>query len=151
MTQFMGTHENRLDAKGRVSIPAPFRNLLKNGDGIAELVLRPSHEHPCLEGWRPASFAALSAPLDKLDMFSEEYENLSYSLFARSCQLESDKEGRVVVPDQLKKFAGLTGGVTFIGLGRIFEIWEPDGAARRLAEIDARVRAHRLTLRGSVA
>ena len=71
-------------------------------------------------------------------MFSEEHENLADSLFARSCQLEPDKEGRIVVPEQLKKFAGLTGGVTFIGLGRIFEIWEPEAAERRLAEIDAR-------------
>ncbi len=151
MTQFMGTHQNRLDAKGRVSIPASFRNLLKTGDGGVVLVLCPSYDHPCIEGWRPAAFEALSSPLDKLDMYSEGYKNLAVSLFARSCELESDKEGRIVVPEHLKKYAGLTDGVTFLGLGRTFEIWEPAAAEAYLAEVDARAKAHRLTLSGSAA
>ncbi len=148
MTQFVGTHQNRLDAKGRVSIPASFRNLLKNEDGIAALVLRPSHKHPCIEGWPPAMFEALSAPLQQLDMFSEEQDDLAATLFADAYPVELDKEGRIIVPEILKQHAGLTEGVSFMGLGRTFQIWEPAAAERRRAEARERVRARGLTLPG---
>ena len=151
MTQFVGTHQNRLDAKGRVSIPAPFRNLLKNGDGIAKLVLRPSHKRPCIEAWPPTMFEALSAPLETLDTFSEEQDDLAAMLFAYAFPLESDKEGRIVLPELLKQHAGLVAGVTFIGLGRTFEIWEPEAGERHLAEVRARVQARKLTLPGRAA
>jgi MraZ protein len=149
MTQFMGTHQNRLDAKGRVSIPAPFRNLLKNGNGVAELVLRPSHRHPCIEAWPPAMFDALSAPLQQLNMFSDEQDDLAITLFADAFPVEPDKEGRIVVLECLKKHAGLTDGVTFMGRGQIFEIWEPAAAERRRAEARERVRERGLTLPGN--
>src|SRR3954466_12229742 len=76
MAQFIGTHQNRLDAKGRVSIPAQFRTVLKQmshaGDAasVAPLVLRPSHHFPCIEGWTQKGFEALGAPLDNYDQFS---------------------------------------------------------------------------------
>ena len=148
MTQFLGTHQTRLDAKGRVSIPASFRTLLKNDDGVAALVLRPSHKHACIEGWPPAMFEALAAPLQKFDMFSEEQDDLAAALYADAYPLESDKEGRITVPEFLKQFAGLTEGVTFMGLGRTFQIWEPAAAGRRSAEARERVRVRGLTLPG---
>jgi MraZ protein len=151
MTQFLGTHQNRLDAKGRVSIPAPFRSQLKNGDGVTMLVLRPSHKHPCIEGWPPAMFEALSAPLARFDLFSDEQDDFALALYADAFPVDSDKEGRIVLPEYLKKFAGLTDGVTFMGLGRTFEIWEPAAGERRIVEVRARVRARRPTLPGSAA
>jgi len=151
MTQFMGTHQNRLDAKGRVSIPAPFRNLLKNDDGGTALVLRPSHNHACIEAWPLAAFDALSAPLDRLDTFSKEQDDLATALFAEAFRLEPDKEGRIVLPEFLKEYAGLSEGVTFLGHGRTFEIWEPTAAAHRTAEARGNARAHGLTLPGRVA
>lgn len=151
MTQFVGTHQNRLDAKGRVSIPATFRNLLKNGDGVASLVLRPSHSHPSIECWPPAMFEALSAPLETFDMFSAEQDDLAATLFADAHSLDCDKEGRITIPEELKEYAGLTEGVVFMGLGRTFQIWEPAAAERRRAEARERVRARGLTLPGSRA
>jgi MraZ protein len=150
MTQFLGTHTNRLDAKGRVSIPAPFRAALKpEGTGNAQLVLRPSHKHKCIEGWPPAAFHALAKPLEKLDIFSEEHDDLATALYADAFPMEADKEGRIVLPDELKSHAGLTDSVEFLGRGDIFLIWEPEAAARRRAE--ARERARTITLRGAVA
>jgi MraZ protein len=148
MTQFVGTHLNRLDAKGRVSIPAPFRAALKNGNGIAALVLRPSHKHPCIEGWPPEVFEALQAPLQRLDLFSEEHDDLAATLFADAWPVETDREGRIVVPEVLKNHAGVTDSVVFMGLGRTFQIWEPAAAERRRAEARERVRVRGLTLPG---
>ncbi len=151
MTHFMGTHQNRLDAKGRVSVPAPFRAVLRqiadpDCDTGSALVLRPSHNHPCVEAWPVKWFQALSAPLERLDLFSEEHEDLASSLYAEAFPTDIDKEGRIALPAALIDHAGLQEGVAFMGLGRIFQIWEPAAADRRRAEAFAKSR--RLTLPG---
>jgi MraZ protein len=148
MTQFLGTHTNRLDAKGRVSIPASFRSALRlDGESAVSLVLRPSHKHPCIEGWPPPVFHALATPLESLDLFSEEHDDMASALYADAFPLEADKEGRIVVPEALAAQAGLTDTVVFMGLGRIFQIWEPAAAERRRAEARERARERGLTLR----
>jgi MraZ protein len=163
MTHFMGTHQNRLDAKGRVSVPAPFRAALRqngqsdptangsfgNGNGhAAQLVLRPSHQHPCIEAWPLTEFYALAEPLNRLDRFSEEHDDLASTLYADSFIVETDKEGRIVLPDALIAHAGLTEAVVFMGMGRTFHIWEPRAGERHRIEARERTRARRLTLPG---
>lgn len=150
MSQFLGTHQNRLDSKGRVSVPAPFRNSLRAAsDGAAQsLVLRPSHKHPCIEAWPDHIFQALAVPLDRLDQFSEAHDDLAAALYADAFPVEADKEGRIVLPESLVAHAGLTGAVVFMGLGRTFQIWEPGAAERRRAEARERARELGLTLPG---
>jgi MraZ protein len=152
MTHFLGTHQNRLDAKGRVSVPASFRAALKsrgdaNGNG-AHLVLRPSHQHRCIEAWPVAEFEALAAPLARLNLFSPEHDDLAATLYADATLVEADKEGRVVLPEHLVTYAGLTDAVVFMGLGRTFQIWEPEAAERRREEARDRARVHGFTLPG---
>ncbi len=148
MTQFLGTHQNKLDAKGRVSVPAPFRTALKAGDESngTHLVLRPSHQHPCIEAWPAPIFDALAEPLNQLQVFSQEHDDLAATLYADAFPVEADKEGRIVLPDELVEYAGLTDAVVFMGLGRIFQIWEPAAAGRRRAEARVRARERGLTL-----
>ena len=151
MTQFLGTHQNRLDAKGRVSVPAAFRTALRHGSdaGVAALVLRPSHRHACIEAWPVHEFAALAAPLDRLDIFSEDEDDLTTALYADAWPVEADKEGRIVVPESLVQHAALTDAVVFMGKGRLFQIWEPSAAARRTAEARERTRSRGLSLPGN--
>jgi MraZ protein len=153
MTHFLGTHQNKLDAKGRVSVPASFRNALKaeNETNGTHLVLRPSHQHPCIEAWPTEVFEALAEPLDRLDLFSAEHDDMAATLYADAFRVEADKEGRIVLPDDLVSYAGLTDTVVFMGLGRIFQIWEPAAAERRRAEARERARERGLTLPGRVA
>lgn len=157
MAQFIGTHQNKLDAKGRVSIPAQFRTVLKQmshaGEAatVAPLVLRPSHQYPCIEGWTQKGFEALSAPLENYDQFSPEHDDLAMALFGDACPMETDKEGRIVLPGELVAHAMLTENVVFIGTNRTFQIWEPAAGARRLAEAREKVRAAQLTLRSGPA
>jgi len=149
VSAFLGSHLNRLDAKGRVSIPAPFRAALRAGEApVASLVLRPSHTHPCIEAWPVDAFAQLATPLDGMDVFSEEHDDLAASLYADAYPLESDREGRIVLPEALASHAGLTEGVVFMGLGRIFQLWEPQAAARRKDEARVRTQARKTTLPG---
>jgi MraZ protein len=154
MDHFFGSHHNKLDAKGRVSVPAPFRSILKKFSAAGEdaqtvpMVLRPSHQYPCIEGWTEQGFQSLSAPLDAYEQYSEDYEDLAVGLFGDACAMETDKEGRIVLPAEMVAFAGLTDNVVFIGANKIFQIWEPAAGARRIAEAKAKIRS--LPLRGRV-
>ena len=146
MTQFLGTHQNRLDAKGRVSVPAPFRAALRQETdpascGVGSIVLRPSHKYPCVEAWPMSGFEALAAPIERLDLFSEEHDDLASTIFAEAFPADIDKEGRILLPGALIAHAGLQDSVAFMGLGRIFQIWEPGAADRRRAEAFERARA----------
>ncbi len=150
MSQFLGTHQNRIDAKGRVSIPAPFRTALRSDSAAAiALVLRPSHTHACIEAWPPAIFERLTNPLEKLDLFSEDADDLTTALYADAWPVEADKEGRIVLPDSLASHAGVTDSVVFMGLGRRFQIWEPQAAAARTARARERARERGLSLPGA--
>ncbi len=153
MSQFLGTHQNRLDSKGRVSIPASFRARLRNGsdDAPATLILSPSHKYPCIEAWPEPVFEALAEPLGRLDLFSDDQDDFLTALYADATRVEADKEGRIIVPDLLVQFAGLTDGVVFMGRGRTFQIWEPAAGERRRAEARNATRTRGLTLPGSGA
>ena len=76
-------------------------------------------------------------------------DDLALALYAEAFALETDREGRIVLPDELVAFAGLGDQVTFLGAGRIFQIWEPEAAKRRRAEARERARANGFTLPGA--
>jgi MraZ protein len=151
MSQFYGRHTNRLDAKGRVSIPASFRAALRrasSGDSTA-LVLRPSHQYDCIEGWPEAAFSALAQRIKPLGLFNAAHDNFALALYADAYPMEADKEGRIVLPENLVAHARLGETVMFLGLGEAFQIWEPAAAEKRLAE--AREAAKAMSLPEGVA
>ncbi len=154
MALFIGTHQNKLDAKGRVSVPAQFRSVLKKmchageGAAAATMFLRPSHQNPCIEGWTELGFEALSAPLaEGYSLFSQEHEDFVMALFGDACAVETDKEGRIMIPANLAEHANLAGEAMFIGTRNTFQIWEPQAGARRLAAARDQVRASGFTIR----
>jgi|HubBroStandDraft_1064217.scaffolds.fasta_scaffold72216_2 MraZ protein len=138
MALFNGTYVQNFDAKGRVSIPAPFRAALRagavsiaaSGEGPVSipLVLRPSEKVQCIEALTEVKHQAQVAELEKLDPLSEEYDALATVLFADAYPIETDKEGRVIVHDVLLSHAGLSreGSVAFVGMGTRFQLWHPD-------------------------
>lgn len=152
MTHFLGSHLNRLDAKGRVSVPAAFRAALKSMDSSVEggvtMILRPSHKHQCVEAWPQAVFDKLAQSLDRYELFSPEYEDLAAAIYADAYPIEADKEGRIILNEMLVAHAGLTDNVIFMGAGPTFQIWEPTAAKRRAAEARQIVNTRGLTLPG---
>ena len=129
----MGTHQSRFDAKGRMSVPAPFRAVLRSLaiEGTPSLILRPSHTLPCIDGWPASRFEALAAGFERIDLFNEDQDDLATTLYADAWPMEPDKEGRIVVPESLVQHAGLTESVAFMGLGARFQIWEPTAGLQR--------------------
>jgi MraZ protein len=153
MALFNGTFVQNFDAKGRVSIPALFRIALRLGavNAIAQtegpvsipLVLRPSEKSRCIEGLTETRHHALVEELEKLDPLSDEYDALATVLFSDAYPIETDKEGRVIVPEPLLHHAGIArdGSVAFVGMGTRFQIWHPDHVADHKASAHSANRA----------
>lgn len=147
MTRFLGTHVNRLDRKGRVSVPAPFRAELTKAESD-ELIFVPSHREPCIEAYTSRAFDELVDKLENLDVFSEEREDLAATLYADAHAMRPDSEGRIMMPEALIAHAGLTESIAFIGMGKKFQIWDPEAAKTRNSQARQRVGEKGLTLPG---
>ena len=140
MSPFLGQHQNRLDAKGRVSVPAAYRSALREISGSPAMILRPSTAYACIEAWPVKRFNELEKSLEGLDVLSEEYEDRAIALYAQAYPVEVDKDGRILLPEKLVAHASLTDSVVFMGRGAIFTIWEPSAAEARALEAQERTR-----------
>lgn len=145
MTQFVGTHFGKLDRKGRISVPAPFRAELEAA-ATSHLVFRVSHQHPCIEARSRAVFQHMLESILRLEHFSEDRETLEAGIVADSTMLRLDGDGRLVLPEEMVGEIGLQENIAFLGKGDRFEIWDADAARAHVAEAKQRVREKRLTL-----
>lgn len=121
---FLSSTINRIDKKGRVSVPAPFRALLAKEESSG-LYVSASIRFPCLEGCGPGYFKKLHQRIEAMDPFSAERDALTSMVFGESVQLSFDAEGRVLLPPHLIAYAKLKDEAVFVGKGEFFEIWEP--------------------------
>lgn len=145
MTLFLSTHMNKVDKKGRVSVPAQFRAELA-GESYQGIVLIRSNIHPALEGFAWSHMAEIGKRLDNFDMFSEDQDDLATSLFGEAVQVPFDGDGRIVLPVELMEFSGIVERASFVGMGGKFQIWDPDILAKRKEEARRAVRDKGLTL-----
>lgn len=139
MHRFVSNSTNRLDAKGRVSIPAPFRAVLAR-DGFEGLYVHPALDTPALDAGGNALLDEIDAFLSTLSPYSDERDQLSTALFGTSEILKVDTEGRVILTESVKTHAGITDAVTFVGLGHKFQLWEPERFRAHLEAARAKVR-----------
>jgi MraZ protein len=138
MSGFAGTIPGTFDAKkGRISVPAAFRNVLARIDA-EEIILRPSRHAPCIEVWpEPAYKAVVAHRVEGLSELSAEYKSIMRKLVARIHTLRPDAEGRIVMPKELSEFGQLDGEIQFSGLGAYFEIWSTEALAAEEARLAA--------------
>lgn len=148
LDEFVSTFTNRLDAKGRVSIPAAFRAVLAR-DGFDGLYCCPTLDRRAIDAGGHQLRATIRTSLARFEPFSEEHEVLSTTLIGESEVLKIDQDGRVVMSDALKAHAGLADRITFVGQGYKFQIWEPERFAAYRDEAKNRVRDLRRALGGS--
>lgn len=150
MDRFVANFTLRLDSKGRVSIPGPFRSVLTR-DGFEGLYCYPALDRPAIDAGGNALMAEIEALIGCFAPFSNEREQLAVALYGTSETLRIDGEGRVVLSENLKRHAGITDRVAFVGLGQKFQIWEPGRFSSELAEATQRVRALKADLGSQVA
>ena len=140
MDRFVSNTTLRLDSKGRVSIPASFRSVLGR-DGFDGLYCYPALDRTAIDAGGNALMAEIEALIGRFTSFSDEREQFALALYGTSETLKIDSEGRVVLSDSLKRHAGITEAVTFVGLGHKFQIWEPARFQTELADATDKVRA----------
>jgi len=150
MDRFVSNITLRLDSKGRVSIPASFRSVLAR-DGFDGLYCYPALGSPAIDAGGNALMAEIEAVMARYAPFSEEREQFAIALYGTSETLKIDGEGRVSLSEVLKRHAGITEAVAFVGLGHKFQLWEPGRFQNELAEATQKVRALKAELSSQAA
>ena len=122
---FLSSFENKIDKKGRVSVPSSFRAYL-NSKGFNSFIAYPSFNHAALEGCAQDRIEKLSDSIDSLGPFDDKRDYFATSILSQSISLNFDSEGRVSIPEKLLKHAKIKTNIIFVGLGKVFQIWDPN-------------------------
>lgn len=131
---FVSKFSNGVDAKGRVSIPAAYRDRLGGGD----VFLMPHLTLPCLEGGGADFVAAVMAAIEVMPSNSARRQALEEWVVAEIRQLSVDANGRVNLPEELVQQASLADRALFVGRGNRFQVWAPEAFELHRAESKAR-------------
>ena len=121
---FLSSFVNKIDKKGRVSVPATFRSHI-NTLGYNGFISYPSFNHSALEACTQDRIEKLSNTIDSLNPFEEKRDYFATSVLSESENLQFDTEGRVSISQKLLNHAKIKNNVLFVGLGKTFQIWEP--------------------------
>ena len=117
---FLGKFEHSMDNKGRVAVPARFRDRLSG-----ELILTRGNDR-CLYLFTQEAFEPLAAKLEALPTGDVDARNLRRAIYASAEPVEIDKQGRIIIADHLRQYASITGDVSIIGVGSYIEIWNTE-------------------------
>lgn len=142
----MDTITNKVDAKGRVSLPSDYRAIVK--ELSTEIVCYRSLSAPCIEGCLEDSLDKLATEIENsTDFFSETQDNLTNLIFGDAKRFPFDSTGRIVLTEKLLQHAEITDSAVFVGKGRKFQIWNPENWAKEEARIRAEVMKNRPVLK----
>lgn len=145
MALFIDTFINKIDSKGRVSVPAPFRAALA-GQSFHGIVALPTFKYPALQCGGIDWMARLASGISALAVFSDAHDDAASALFGDTKQLAFDGDGRITLVQPLLQHANLTDTAAFVGCGPIFEIWEPSALEQRKREARQRILEKGLSL-----
>jgi MraZ protein len=118
---FKGTYQHRIDAKGRLPIPAAFRRSLGEEGRVVVTLL-----DQCLAVYPPSEWARLEVQLAALPAFSKPVKALTRLLASRAADCEIDVQGRILLSPALRSAAGLDRDAVVVGVLNRFEVWSPD-------------------------
>jgi len=122
---FRGNNEINMDAKGRMAVPARYRDALAAGcDG--QLVATIDIEDRCLFLYPLPAWQEIEAQISKLPTFNPDTRRLQRLLIGHARELEMDSNGRVLIPPELRTYAGLDKEIVLVGQGHRFELWSTD-------------------------
>jgi MraZ protein len=140
MNRFLANFTLRLDSKGRVSIPSAFRAVLFR-DGFEGLYCYPAPDCPAIDAGGRALIAEVEELVGRFAPFSQERERFALALYGTSETLKVDGEGRVMLSESLKRHAGISDAVSFVGLGQKFQMWQPGRFQKELADATRKLHA----------
>ena len=133
MAVFIGTFENKVDRKGRVSVPAPFRASL-TGLAFQGIIAFPARNGGSIEACGMDLMEQMIAEQDRVNLLSNQAGIPTASIFYELQQLSFDGDGRIILPTDLREKSAIDGQATFVGIGKLFQIWAPERLAAFRAE-----------------
>ncbi len=143
---FLSTYENKLDKKGRVSVPASFRSYLSSL-GYNGVICYPSFNNQSIEACSQDRIEKLSNTIDSLNPFEEKRDFFATSILSESVSLQFDSEGRVSLSSKLLKHAKIKNNMLFVGQGKTFQIWEPTTFEKFKAQARKKSNLYRASLK----
>lgn len=146
MALFLSTYLNKLDKKGRISVPASYRTTLSQ-EGYSGFVAFRSYKFPAIECCSFARMEQMSKSVDQLDIFSEAQDDFSAAIFADAEQIPFDGDGRIVLPKALVTFAEIDDTAAFVGRGATFQIWRPEHFEAHQNKARERIQERQATLK----
>lgn len=117
---FMGEYNHTIDTKGRLIIPAKFR------DGLGEEFVVTKGLDGCLFVYSKKEWSAFEEKLKALPLTNKEARKFTRFFLAGAASCEVDKQGRILLPAVLREFAGLEKDVVLVGVGGRIEIWQKE-------------------------
>jgi MraZ protein len=142
MNRFLSSAVNKIDAKGRVSVPAHFRAVVQ-ARGYAELYAIRQLDVPALDVGGLDLLDRYEERIALEDPFLQTADDMSFFVHGDGAFLKYDQDGRITVSDFIREHTGISTEVAFVGRGNFFQIWEPG----RLSAYGAAVRARLSRLR----
>lgn len=134
---FLGQYYHTIDTKGRLTIPARYRELLEGG---AFITIGLDQNLMVLT---PEAFTNLAQRVNERSFTDPDARLFRRILYANVEKVEVDKAGRILIPQFLREAVGLDGEAVVVGAGNFFEIWTPTRWANQTAEITAEDNAKR--------
>ena len=125
MATFVGTYLNKVDSKGRVSVPSRFRDAVAS-QSYRGVVVAPSQDVGAIDACDYDRITEVAAALDDPELYTAEQRLQAENILARSVELPFDDGGRILVPQEMLKQAGIEGQALFVGIGPTFQIWNPE-------------------------
>lgn len=143
---FLDTVINKVDAKGRVSLPSDYRAIVK--ELSTEIVCYRSITSPCIEGCTEDLLEKLAADIENsTDFFSETQDDLTNLVFGDAKRFSFDSTGRIMLTDKLLKHAEITDTAVFVGKGRKFQIWSLENWNKEEARLREKIKNNRPSLK----
>jgi MraZ protein len=124
MDEFASRFESKVDPRGRVAIPAPFRAILTQ-ERADEIHCYPHLDYGTIEAGGTRLVEEIKGIVGKHEAGSSDREALEFVYFGECEKLKVDPDGRTILPKRLREHAGITDTAIFVGLGNKFQIWEP--------------------------
>jgi MraZ protein len=147
MPLLLGRYVNKVDRKGRVSVPKPFRDaFMDQKSGFTGIYAYPVLKYAAVQACDEDFMMRVVDTIEDMPMYSEDQDDLSSVLPESTVPLPFDPEGRVVLPEDLIEHAGIDGEAMFVGRGKSFRIWAPEAFRQHQRTNFERARARGATL-----
>ena len=138
MNRFLSSAVNRIDAKGRVSVPAHFRTVVQSR-GYSELYAIRQLDVPALDVGGLDLLDRYEERMALEDPFLQTADDMSFFVHGDGAFLKLDQDGRITVTDFIREHTGISSEVAFVGRGNFFQMWEPEKLGAYGAEVRARL------------